>query len=86
MNAQHAAPSSAEVVTEANSLLAGLGILTIQLFPLALPLLVLVIAPLALVAAAGALLAAPFVLPVWLARKVLRSRSGHRMPAVSQAS
>jgi hypothetical protein len=82
MNAGRASPSSADVATEANTLLAGLGILTIQIFPFALPLLLFVIAPLALAALAGALLAAPVVIPVWLARVVLRSRSGNPSPAV----
>ena len=66
---------------EASSLLGG--ILTFAIFPLALPgLLLFVIAPLALVAMVGVLLATPFVLPLWLARVVLRRRSSRRSPAV----
>jgi hypothetical protein len=86
MHAPPAAPSSADVATEVNGLLTGLGILTFQIFPFALPLLVLVVAPLALVALAGLLLAIPFVLPVWLARVVLRSRSRRRSAAGSPAN
>jgi hypothetical protein len=78
MHTPREASSSADVATELNGLLTGLGILTFQFFPFALPLLVLVVAPLALLALAGLLLAIPFVLPVWLARTVLRSRSRRR--------
>ncbi len=74
MHAQGAGPSSAEVATEASSVLAGLGILTFALFPVAVPgLLLFVIAPLALVAVLGALLAIPLVLAVWLTRMVVRA-------------
>lgn len=83
MPAPRAAPSSADVATEANTLLTGLGILTVQIFPIALPLLVLVVAPLALVAVVGLLLAGILVLPLWLARIVLRSWSGRRSRAGS---
>jgi len=83
MQAQRAGPSSADVATETNTLLAGLGILTFAIFPLALPgLLLFVIAPLALVALVGVLLAIPLVLPLWLARIVQRSRSRRRSTAV----
>ena len=50
---------------------AGLGIVTFAFLPLALPGLLLVIAPLALVAMVGVLLA----MPIWLGRIVLRSGS-----------
>ena len=77
------APSSADVAAEVTSLSGGLGLLMVPLFPLAVPgLLLFVIAPLALIAVAGVLLAIPFVLPVWLTRIVLRSRSRRRSPAV----
>jgi hypothetical protein len=69
------APSTADVASEANGLLTGLGILTIQIFPIALPLLVLVVAPLALLAVIGLLLAGILMLPVWLARIVFRGRA-----------
>jgi hypothetical protein len=67
----------AEVVGEVGSLAAVLGVLTMALFPLALPGLLLAIAPLALVPVVG-LLAILFVLPVWLARVVLRGRPRRR--------
>jgi hypothetical protein len=83
MHAPRAAPSSADVGMEVTSLSAGLGILTFAIFPLALPgLLLFVVAPLALVAVPGLLLAGLFVLPLWLTRIVLRSRSRRRSPAV----
>jgi hypothetical protein len=75
MHVSRATPSSADVAVEVSSLSVGLGILTMTLFPFALPALVL-LAPLALVAVAGALLAAPILLPLWLARTVRRGRSG----------
>jgi hypothetical protein len=53
------------------SLSAGLGILTLPLFPLALPTLVL-LAPLALIPVAVLLLAAPVLLPIWLVRRIRR--------------
>jgi len=85
MYAQPAGPSFAEVATEANGLLGGLGILTFAIFPVALPgLLLFVVAPLALVAVVGLLLAIPVVLPLWLARTVWRSRS-RRRPAAPHA-
>ena len=63
------------------AVLAGLGILTMALFPLALPGLLFVVAPLALVAVVGLLVAIPFVLPLWLARIVMRRRSRRRRAA-----
>jgi hypothetical protein len=84
MHAPRPTPSSAEVATEAGGLLAGLGILTMALFPIALPgLLVFVVAPLALVAVAGLLLAIPLVLPLWLGRILVRSRPRRRRAAGS---
>ena len=71
MDANSAPPSAADLAGEAGALSAGLGILTIQIFPLALPLLILVIAPLAVLVLAGLLLALPILVPVWLARKLL---------------
>jgi Flp pilus assembly protein TadB len=76
--------SPADLAAEANGLLTGLGVLTIQLFPFSLPLLVLVIGPLALLAVPLVLLAGLVILPVWLVRLVLRSRSrraSRRRPA-----
>jgi membrane protein implicated in regulation of membrane protease activity len=81
MPAPRATPSSADVAMEVSSLSAGLGIITTALFPFALPALVLV-APLALVPVAGLLVAAPVLLPLWLARRVRRGRSRRRRPLV----
>jgi hypothetical protein len=76
MHARRPASSAADLATEVNGLLVGLGIVTMALFPIALPgLLLFVVAPLALVAVAGLLLAIPLVLPLWLARVLVRSRS-----------
>ena len=61
-------------------LIVGLTTLTIQFFPFALPLLILVIAPLAVLALAGLLLALPILLPLWLGRRALRSLWGNRSP------
>jgi hypothetical protein len=75
MQTQRAGASASDIATEVNTPLTGLAILILQIFPLALPGLMLFIAPLLLVAIVGALLAAPFILAVWLTRLVLRSRS-----------
>jgi hypothetical protein len=82
MYAPRAARPSTDVAMEVTNLSAALGILTLPLFPFALPGLLLVVVPLALLAMVGVLLAAPFVLPFWLARIVLRSRSHRRTPPV----
>jgi membrane protein implicated in regulation of membrane protease activity len=78
-------PSPSDLASEAGGLIAGLGIITFQFFPLALPLLILVIGPLAVLALAAAVLAIPILLPLWLGRLVLRAmrrrsearRTGH---------
>ena len=62
------------------AVLVGLGVLTMALFPFALPgLLLFVVAPLILVVAVGVLLAIPLVVPMWLVRKLRRGGS----PAVA---
>jgi hypothetical protein len=89
MHTTHPAPSSAEVATEVNGLLAGLGILTFALFPIALPglllalVLALLVAPLALGALAVLLLAGIVALPLRLARSLVRNRSRRRRAAGS---
>jgi hypothetical protein len=62
--------------------LVGLGILTMALFPFALPGLLLFAAPLALLAVAGLLLALPLALPLWVVRTAIRSRSGRRAAGI----
>ena len=73
MDANSAPPSAADLAGEAGALSAGLGILTIQIFPFALPLILLVIAPLAVLAVAGLLLALPILVPLWLGRLAIRA-------------
>jgi hypothetical protein len=73
MDTQSESPSVADVADTVGMLVVGLTTVTIQLFPLALPLLVLVIVPLAVLAVAGALLALPILLPLWLGRRALRA-------------
>ena len=73
--------SATDVATELGGLSAGLGILSFALFPLAVPGLLFVIAPLAVLAVAGALLALPIVLPLWLARSALRRLSARQPSA-----
>ena len=86
MQSTRARPSSADVAIEANTLLTGLAILTIQAVPLALPgLLLFVVAPLALVAVFGLLLAIPFLL-VPLLTRILRQRRNRRRNAAVWAS
>jgi hypothetical protein len=67
MHAHRAAPSPADVAAKANTLLAGLAVLKMAPFPLALAgLLLCIVAPLALVAVVGVLLATPLVLHLQL--------------------
>jgi hypothetical protein len=87
MDAHSESPSPADLADVAGGLVVGLTTLTIQIFPLALPLLILVIGPLAVLAVAGLLLALPILVPLWLARKlmaVLRERR-RRAAAVAPA-
>jgi hypothetical protein len=87
MDAPHAAPSSSDVASEAGSLMAGLGIITMALFPFAVPalalglLVVLPLAPLALVALALWLLARILVLTLRFVRSLVPGRSGQRPAA-----
>jgi hypothetical protein len=60
----------ADVAAEVSTLSAGLGIVTVQLFPFALPLLLLCIAPLLPLIVVGLLLAAILYPPIRLARYV----------------
>lgn len=80
MHTPRTQPSSADVAMEVTNLSAGLGIVTIPLFPFALPGLLLVVGPLVPVALAAVLLAIPVVVPVWLVRTIRRRRS-HGMSA-----
>jgi hypothetical protein len=71
MDERFETPSAADLADRVGALAAGLGILTVPLFPFAIPLILLTIAPLAVLAVAGLLLALPILLPLWLARRVL---------------
>jgi hypothetical protein len=66
-------PSVADLAGQAGALAVGLTTVTIQIFPFALPLLILVIGPLTVLALAGLLLAIPILLPLWLGRRALRA-------------
>jgi hypothetical protein len=78
MNRHHSAPSSADVAGELLGLAAGGGILTTVLAPFALPGLLLVVVPLAVLGVAAAVLVAPVVLIVWLARRARTTLRVHR--------
>jgi hypothetical protein len=69
--------SATDVADAGGMILAGLGIFTIQLFPFALPLLVLVIGPLVLLGLPLLILALPVLLPLWLFRALRRRRRTH---------
>jgi membrane protein implicated in regulation of membrane protease activity len=79
------APSPADLAGEASGLLAGLGIVTIQFFPFAMPLLILVIGPLALLALPILVLALPILLPLWLFRRVRARLDRRRTQAPGRA-
>jgi pilus assembly protein TadC len=88
MQPPRATPSSAEVANEVNNQLVGLTLLTFALFPLSLPVLVLVAASLLPFAVAGLLAVGIFVLPLRLARVVRRGWSRRRRyaPALPDAA
>jgi hypothetical protein len=73
MYANSSAPDPIDLASEAGGLMTGLSTLVIQLFPFAMPLLVLTVAPLAVLALAGLLIAVPIVLPLLLGRMVFRA-------------
>jgi hypothetical protein len=80
MDTYSESPSAADIAGEAGGLIVGLTTLTIQIFPFALPLLILVIGPLAVLALAGLVLALPILLPLWLGRLALRALRSRREP------
>jgi hypothetical protein len=81
MDEHSESPSPLDLAGEAGMLVVGLTTLTIQIFPFALPLLILVIAPLAVLGLAAAVLAIPIVLPLWLGRLALRALRGRHDPS-----
>jgi hypothetical protein len=80
MDEHSESPSPADLAGEAGMLVVGLTTLTIQIFPFALPLLILVIGPLAVLALAALVLAIPILLPLWLGRLALRALRSRREP------
>jgi hypothetical protein len=78
MNRSRAAASPADVAQEGSTLMAGFGILTIQIFPFALPLLILAIGPFLPLALIVPPLVGIVVLPFWLVRTVVRRLTRRR--------
>jgi hypothetical protein len=79
MPAPSQGPSPADNAIELADLSVGVGVMTLQLIPLALPGVALVVAPIALLAVAGALLAVvcallvtPILVPLLVLRRVRR--------------
>jgi hypothetical protein len=70
MDPQRSPLSPADYLSEIADLAAGLGILLLPLFPLALPVIGLVLVPLALVGLVLALVALPLVAPLLLVRSL----------------
>ena len=65
MRASYTNPSTADLVDGALAVAAGIGVVTLALFPLAIPILALTVValiPLLLIALVGGLIAAPFLL------------------------
>jgi hypothetical protein len=88
MNAQHDTSSIGDVITGAAGWLVAVGILTMALFPLAIPGIVLTVAavvPLALLAVVVGLLAAVAAAPVIAVRAVRRrARRGARTSTIDR--
>jgi hypothetical protein len=70
MHSSHSEGSPAEVVDLAGYLNTGLGILTFQFFPFALPLLLLTFGPLVVLALPFLLIGGIVALPIWLVRRL----------------
>jgi hypothetical protein len=80
MDAYSESPSTADLAGRVGALNVGLGTLTFQLFPFALPAIILVVGPLAVLAVAGLLLVLPILVPLWLGRLGLRALRGRSRP------
>jgi hypothetical protein len=76
MDSSRSPESLSEALSELADLAAGLGILLLPLFPLAIPVMALVLGPLILLGLVAALLAIPLLPPYLLARALLRRRVG----------
>jgi hypothetical protein len=82
MNTEANSPARAELVEEAAKWTVGLGVITIGLFPLALPILILTalaVLPLLIPVLALGLLAGLVALPI----RLVRRRASRRTPAIS---
>jgi hypothetical protein len=78
MNAESTAPSRAEIVDELYKWTVGGGIVTLALFPLALPIIALTaiaVLPLLLIVLVPALLVAAVAAPILLVRRLVRGRA-----------
>jgi membrane protein implicated in regulation of membrane protease activity len=78
MNAESTARARTEVIDEVSKWTVGAGILTVALFPLAIPIVALTaiaLLPLLVPLIAIGVLAAMVAAPVWLVRRLLRRRS-----------
>jgi hypothetical protein len=73
MHANSSAPDALDLASWAGGFITAVSTLTIQLFPFAMPLLILTVAPLAVLALAGLVLVLPIVLPLWLGRLAFRA-------------
>jgi hypothetical protein len=83
MHANSSAPDPLDLASEGGAFMTGLSTVLIQVFPFALPLLILTFLPLAVLGLALALLALPIVLPLWLARLAFRAlRRERKTPPV----
>jgi hypothetical protein len=78
MDSSRSPESLSEALSELADLAAGLGILLLPLFPLAIPVMALVLGPLILLGLVAALLAIPLLPPYLLARALLRRRAAPR--------
>jgi hypothetical protein len=84
MHANSSAPDPIDLAGEVGALGTALSTLTIQLFPFALPLLILVIGPLVVLGLVGLVIALPIILPLWLGRRAFRAlRRGRQAPPVA---
>jgi hypothetical protein len=72
MDSSPASESLSAAFSELADLAAGLGILLLPLFPLALPVMALLLGPLILIGLVAALIAIPLAPPLLLARAILR--------------
>jgi hypothetical protein len=80
MHANSSADDTLDLASVAGALGTGLSTLVIQLFPFAMPLLLLTVVPLVVLGMAVAVLALPVVLPLLLGRLAFRALRRERKP------